>query len=310
MAVDRRRPLRIAIVEDDSTSRILLEQMLRNGPVHLLEVRSVGSLKAAMELLGGGPFDILLLDLNLPDSTGTDTLAQIAQRYPHLPVVVVTGEHDEDMGLMAVAQGAEEYLVKANCSTPSLLKSIWYAMERKEAQRARDELLEKLEASNEELRQTEETLRQEILFRNAVIRNSVEGLCVWHELPDPPFVCFTVWNDRMTEITGYTMEEINRLGWYEAMYPDPQSRAQAAERMARLAQGEDLQAEEWVVTWRDGRKRTLLISTSMMLSNSSRTDVLTMMLDITDRQRTDEAKPQARAQARSWPTCPMRLTPR
>lgn len=302
MAVDRHKPLRIAIVEDDSTSRIILEQMLRRGPVHLLEVRSVGSLEAALELLGGSPFDVLLLDLNLPDSTGMNTLAQITHRYPHLPVVVVTGEHDEDTGLMAVAQGAEEYLVKANCSAHGLPKSIWYALERKEARRARDELLEELEASNEELRQTEETLRQEILFRNAVIRNSAEGLCVWHEVPDHPFVYFTVWNDRMIEITGYTMEEINRLGWYEAMYPDPQSRMQAAERMARLVQGEDLQAEEWIVSWRDGRKRTLLISTSTMLSNNGRTDVLIMMLDITDRRRTDEAKAQAEAANRAKST--------
>lgn len=287
MAVDRRKPLRIVIVEDDSASRIILEQMLRKGPVGLLEVKGAGSLEAAMELLNGSPFDVILLDLNLPDSTGMGTLAQIARQYPHLPVVVVTGEHDEDMGLTAVAQGAEEYLIKANCSVHGLLRSIWYAIERKEAQRARDELLEELEVSNEELRRTEETLRQENLFRNAVIRNVAEGLCVCHEVPDYPFVCFTVWNDRMTEITGYTMDEINRLGWYQTMYPNPQIQAQAAERMARMRQAEDLHAEEWVITCRDGRKRTLLISTSIMLSNNGRTDVLALMLDITDRKRAD-----------------------
>jgi PAS domain S-box-containing protein len=283
MAIDRRKLLRIAIVEDDSTSRIILEQMLRKGPVHLLDVKCAGSMGAAIELLDGVPSHVLLLDLNLPDSTGTDTLAQIARRYPHLPVVVVTGEHDEDMGLAAVAQGAEEYLTKADCSVHGLLKSIWYAIERKEAQRVRDNLLEELAASNEELRQTEETLRQEILFRNAVIRNAAEGLCVCHEVPNYPFVCFTIWNDRMTEITGYTMDEVNRLGWHQTMYPDPEIQVRAAKHMARLWQGEDLPAAEWVVTCRDGRKRTLLLSTSIMLSNNDRTDVLAMMLDITDR---------------------------
>ncbi len=288
MAVDRCRRLRIAIVEDDSTSRIILEQMLRKGPARLLEVKGVGSLEAAIELLGGAAYDVILLDLNLPDSTGMATLTRIAQHYPHLPIVVVTGERDEDMGLAALAQGAEEYLCKADCSSRTLLKSIWYAIEREEAQRARDELLEELETSNEELRKTEETLRQENLFRQAVIRNVAEGLCVCHEVEEHPFIYFTVWNDRMTEITGYTIEQINRLGWYEAMYPDPQYRAQAIHRMARLQQGEDLHAEEWIVTNRDGWKRTLLISTSIMLSNNGRTDVLALMLDITDHRRMDD----------------------
>jgi PAS domain S-box-containing protein len=288
MAVDRRKPLRIAIIEDDSTSRILLEQMLRKGPVPLQEVKGAGSLQAAMELLQGGSFDVILLDLNLPDSTGMGTLAQITRLCPHLPVVVVTGEHDEETGLTAVAQGAEEYLIKANCSGPNLLKSIWYAIERKEAQRARDELLEELEASNEELRQTEDALRKENLFRDAVIRNMGEGLGICHEVSEDPFTRFTVWNDRMTEITGYTMEEINRLGWYQTMYPDPQRQARAAERMARMRQGDDLQAEEWLVTRRDGQQRTLVISTCLLLSNDASEHVLAVRQDITERKRAEE----------------------
>ncbi len=85
------------------------------------------------------------------------------------------------------------------------------------------------------------------------------------------------------------------------MCPAPSARTQAAERRARLVQGEDLQAEEWVVTWRDGRKRTLLISTSTMLSNHGRRDGLAMMLDITERGRTDEAKVIAPL-PRAWPS--------
>ncbi|MBN1506023.1 MAG: response regulator [Sedimentisphaerales bacterium] len=283
MTVDRRKPLRIAIVEDDSTTRIVVEQMLRKGPVDLLEVKCAGSLAAAVELLHECPYDVVLLDLNLPDSAGMDTLAQITRRYPHLPIVVVTGEHDEDMGLMAVAQGAEEYLVKSDCSVRSLWKSIWYGIERKEAQKARDALLEELETANEELRRIEETLRQENLFRNAVIRNAAEGLCVCHSVPEHPFLVFTVWNDRMTEITGYTMDEINRLGWYQTMYADPKTQARTMEHMARVRGGDDLRAEEWIITCKDGRTRTLLVSTTIILSNNARTDVLAMMLDITDR---------------------------
>ncbi len=151
MATDRRRSLRIAIVEDDATSRVILEQMLQKGQVPLREVKCADSLAEAVALLNTGLFDVVLLDLNLPDSTGMNTLAEVVHRHPRLPVVVVTGEHDENMGLVAVAQGADEYLIKSDCSVHSLLKSIWYAIERKEAQRARDGLLQELKASNQEL---------------------------------------------------------------------------------------------------------------------------------------------------------------
>ena len=64
-----------------------------------------------------------------------------------------------------------------------------------------------------ERKQAEDALRRETAFRSAVIQNAAEGLCVCHAVADPPFVAFTVWNDRMAEITGYTMEQINRRGW-------------------------------------------------------------------------------------------------
>ena len=262
------------------------------GPVRLLEVKCAGSLGTAIELLNGNPFDVLLLDLNLPDSTGADTLTQITRRYPHLPVVVVTGQHDEDMGLTAVAEGAEEYLTKANCSVQSLLKSVWYAIERKEAQRTRDRLLEELEVSNKELRLIQEKLWKENLFHNAIIRNAAEGLCVCHELPDYPFASFTVWNDRMTEITGFTMDEVNRLGWHQTFLPSTETQARAAERMTQIRQGNDLYAEEWTITRRDGQERTLLISTSTLLSNDGQTDVLAMILDITEHQLAEESRAQ------------------
>lgn len=51
----------------------------------------------------------------------------------------------------------------------------------------------------------------------AIIEHTAEGLCVCHEVPEHPFVQFTVWNRRMIEITGYTMEEINQLGWYQTV---------------------------------------------------------------------------------------------
>ena len=137
-------------------------------------------------------------------------------------------------------------------------------------------------------KQAEEALHVVSSFRNTIITNAAEGLCVCHEVPDHPFVIFTVWNDRMTEITGYTMAEVNSLGWYQAIFPDPCVRARATERMARMRQGEDLVSEEWVITRADGQERTLLISTSILVSNNPPMQVLAVMQDITQRKELEK----------------------
>lgn len=136
-------------------------------------------------------------------------------------------------------------------------------------------------------KQAEESLRQESVFRQSVIARAAEGLCVCHPVPGAPFVNFTVWNDRMTEITGYTAEEINRLGWYQALYPDPEAQARAEERMARMRLGEDLQNEEWVIAHKDGSRRTITISTSLLDGKDNDSHVLAMIQDVTGRKRAE-----------------------
>ena len=93
----------------------------------------------------------------------------------------------------------------------------------------------------------------------------------------------------MTEITGYTMEEINRLGWYQTVYPDPELQAMAIERMKRMRQSKDLRSEEWEITRADGNKRVLNISTSVVESDDGVVHVLALMQDITERKRAREA---------------------
>jgi PAS domain S-box-containing protein len=109
--------------------------------------------------------------------------------------------------------------------------------------------------------QAEEEHRREAEFRSAIIERASEGICVCHEIPEPPHVAFTVWNGLMTEITGYSISDINRIGWYQAMYPDPELRDRAIDRMSRMRRGEDLVGEEWTITRADGRIRVLAIST-------------------------------------------------
>jgi PAS domain S-box-containing protein len=124
-------------------------------------------------------------------------------------------------------------------------------------------------------------------FLSTVVRTAAEGICVCAPCAEFPFVSFTVWNDRMTELTGYTMAEINRLGWYQSVYPDPAVRERAIERMARMRAGDDLRQEEWTITRKDGTERLLAMSTSRVRIDGHES-VVALMTDVTERKRAEE----------------------
>ena len=142
----------------------------------------------------------------------------------------------------------------------------------------------------------EEALRAEHAFRSAVIARAAEGICVCHNIPESPYVKFTLWNERMMEITGYTMKEINSLGWHQTMYPHPELRARAIERMERMRKGEDLRGEVWEITRADGERRLVNISTSILNDIDGAVHVLALMYDVTEHKEMERAKEKLAAQ--------------
>lgn len=145
--------------------------------------------------------------------------------------------------------------------------------------------IEELEAELVELERMRQLLHEEHSFRKGVIERAAEGICVCHAITEYPFVKFTLWNPRMKEITGYSMEQINRLGWYQSMYPDPEIQEKARQRMSKMRDGEDLVYERWEITRADGEKRTLGISTSILITHDGQIHVLALMQDVTEEER-------------------------
>ena len=123
-------PIRALLVEDNPTDALLLLEKLREvsgtdfAPTH---VKRLGD---AMARLAKEEFDVVILDLGLPDSRGTDTLVRLRKHFPSLPVVVLTGLDDSGMGIKVLQLGAQDYLVKGQFPTPMLGRSLQYAIER------------------------------------------------------------------------------------------------------------------------------------------------------------------------------------
>ena len=128
--------LRVLLVEDNPGDAELIEEMLPRDGTTLFEVRCVARLSEALECAGADRFDIIILDLNLPDSDGLATLSTMRQQAFRMPIVVLTGNSDEQMALAAIQQGAQDYLVKGQIEKNMLVRSIKYAIERKQTEEA------------------------------------------------------------------------------------------------------------------------------------------------------------------------------
>ena len=162
-------------------------------------------------------------------------------------------------------------------------------MDRKPTYEELEQKVKELEKEAIKKKQLEKTLRENVSMIEDILEKAADGICVCYNIPEKPYVKFTHWNPRMTTITGYNKEEINKLGWYQTMYPDPGIQKQAIERMAQMRKGDDIVAEEWVITTKDGEKKPLSISTSIIRVVDGTVYVLAVMQDITKRKQAEEA---------------------
>ncbi|MBN1788812.1 MAG: response regulator [Sedimentisphaerales bacterium] len=142
----------VLIVDDDELDRKLVKLVLAKAVSQIqFGVDGAETLGQACEKLSGGNYDIVLLDLNLPDSRGNVNVEKIFNLVPDVPIVVLTGLDDEEAGLEAIRSGAEDYLVKGDGLAYTLVKSIRYAIERKRSEYSLIEAKNELEQSNTRL---------------------------------------------------------------------------------------------------------------------------------------------------------------
>lgn len=124
------QPIRILLVEDNPGDARLLQEYLADEGRFSFSICHVDRLGRALEQLVLEEYDVMLLDLTLPDSMGLDTVRRAHASAPSLPIVILTGFDDETQAIRAVQEGAQDYLVKAHVDGNLLGRSLRYAIER------------------------------------------------------------------------------------------------------------------------------------------------------------------------------------
>src|ERR1700682_1348988 len=121
------------LVEDNpGDARLFLELVRETGAEHL-KLEHVDRLDAALARLSSEHFDVVLLDLSLPDEQGLNTLLRAHAHAPKVPIVILTGLDDQALAVKAVRAGAQDYLVKGRVDGDLLVRSMRYATERARA---------------------------------------------------------------------------------------------------------------------------------------------------------------------------------
>ena len=104
--------IKILIIEDNLGDAYLIEEYLEEFDNFSYEIKNVGTLTEALSILKKQPFDVIVLDLGLPDSDGINTFFRIHNENPLIPIIILTELDDEAIGFYALEKGAKDFLVK------------------------------------------------------------------------------------------------------------------------------------------------------------------------------------------------------
>ncbi|MFC1783116.1 response regulator [Planctomycetota bacterium] len=134
-----RNKVNILLVDDDPGDCRLVRKALGQSPqMGQFAIETAGNLAEGLDFLKSHSFDLVLLDLGLPDSRGLETLDKVREACQQTAIVVLTDFADEQTGIEAIRKGASDYLVKTKFHEDLLARTIRYSLERKQAEVLRE----------------------------------------------------------------------------------------------------------------------------------------------------------------------------
>ena len=248
-------PLHILLVEDSPADAALIKAMLR---ATAFEVTRVDRLSDAVAALRSKSIDVILLDLNLPDSRGSQTLQTVLETTREIAIVVITGNDGAQSALDAVAQGAQDYLIKGSANAETIVRSIRYAFQRNRAEVA--------------LRRSEERFR-------ALVENGSDGISLIDRQSNVLYI-----SPAVTRILGYSVDELLGRNVFTFVHPDDlmQARIRFAEIIANKHQvtySADLRYRH-----RDGSWRYMEVLRANHLDNPAIGAIVVNFRDVTERR--------------------------
>lgn len=123
----------------------VFREFLADVPAFRFHLTHVERLDEALKRIAETPFDVVLLDLSLPDSQGLDTFMCLHAQSEGLPILVLSGYTDESLAITAVQEGAQDYLVKGQVDGHAMVRAMQYAIERKQGEVERTRLIQELQ---------------------------------------------------------------------------------------------------------------------------------------------------------------------
>ena len=216
----------ILYAEDNRGDVVIVDELLKESGIEFT-LNNVATLKETILRTVERKFDILLLDLGLPDSVGLETLKKIQVFNMNFPVIVMTGLDDEDVALEALREGAQDYLVKTRLTSDSLLRCIKYSIERKKIHdllKNKAQQFNLLSSTATSMNECEDISQLYYLF-SSCINQLLENSCIiTFDMKDNAKTFATgaenlkSWQDRIIDNTGITFRnskiifDINKSG--------------------------------------------------------------------------------------------------
>ncbi|RPJ79177.1 MAG: PAS domain S-box protein [Alphaproteobacteria bacterium] len=243
--------IKILLIEDNPGDAYLIEEQLEEFANFSYEFKIIETLNEALSVLKEQTFDVILLDLGLPDSDGISTFLRIYKKNPLIPIIILTGLNDETIGSYAVKKGAQDFLVKGQIEGRLLQSTIQYSIERKKAEDKIYKLANVVESSND-----------------AIITESLYGL-------------ITSWNKGAENIFGYSAKEM--LGRNISIISPPHVHEETRKLSNKIINGETFRPYETSGLRKDGMIIFISVTLSPVFDISGKlTSISFIARDITE----------------------------
>jgi PAS domain S-box-containing protein len=230
---------RILLIEDNPGDIRLIQVLLQQTGARF-QIVVARTLAEGLSQLNRSAFEIILLDLTLPDSHGIESVIRVTQGLPSCPIVVLTGDVDETTAIQALRQGAQDYLLKSDVTGSLLVRSIRYAIERKkggeELKQYRDHLEELVKERTQRLKKTNDRLRDEINQRkktDAKLQETFERLTRFESIVNRSPAVVICWELTDLKPLWFVSSNIMQFGY------SPQTRGEEGLSWSGLIHPED-----------------------------------------------------------------------